>query len=101
MRNTETTSKKTELFQEDFKKIDIAEPTEEETFEILKGLKSHYEEHHGVTYTEEALRSAVHLSAKYITERFLPDKAIDVIDEAGAVVRLYHSDDPVVTEKNN
>lgn len=82
-----------------FQKIDIAEPTEEETFEILKGLKSHYEEHHGVTYTEEALRSAVHLSAKYITERFLPDKAIDVIDEAGAVVRLYHSDDPVVTEK--
>ncbi|MGC8938449.1 MAG: AAA family ATPase, partial [Thermodesulfovibrio sp.] len=82
-----------------FQKIDISEPSEEETIEILKGLKSHYEDYHGVIYTEEALRAAVHLSAKYITERFLPDKAIDVIDEAGAVVRLYHSDNPVVTEK--
>ncbi len=82
-----------------FQKIDISEPSEEQTIEILKGLKSYYEQYHGVIYTPEALRSAVHLSAKYITERFLPDKAIDVIDEAGAVVRLYQSDNPVVTEK--
>lgn len=82
-----------------FQKIDVVEPTEEETFEILKGLKSYYEEYHGVKYTDEALRSAVHLSAKYINERFLPDKAIDVIDEAGAVVRLYHSENPLVDEK--
>lgn len=82
-----------------FQKIDISEPSEEETFEILKGLKSYYEEYHEVKYTDEALRAAVHLSAKYINERFLPDKAIDVIDEAGAVVRLYHNENPVVDEK--
>lgn len=82
-----------------FQKIDIVEPSEEETFEILKGLKSYYEDYHGVKYTEEALRLAVNLSAKYINERFLPDKAIDVIDEAGAVVRLYKQEDPVVDEK--
>lgn len=82
-----------------FQKIDIVEPSEEETFEILKGLKSYYEEYHKVRYTDEALRAAVSLSAKYITERFLPDKAIDVIDEAGAIVRLYYSDNPVVDEK--
>lgn len=81
-----------------FQKIDIVEPTEEETFEILKGLKSYYEEYHGVKYTDEALKSAVHLSAKYINERFLPDKAIDVIDEAGAVVRLYRTESPIVDE---
>ncbi len=82
-----------------FQKIDIVEPSEEETFEILKGLKCYYEDYHGVRYTDEALRSAVHLSAKYINERFLPDKAIDVIDEAGAVVRLYYNENPTVDEK--
>jgi ATP-dependent Clp protease ATP-binding subunit ClpA len=81
-----------------FQKIDITEPTEEETYEILKGLKSYYEEYHGVQYTDEALKSAAYLSAKYINERFLPDKAIDVIDEAGAIVRLYHKI-PIVDEK--
>ena len=82
-----------------FQKIDVVEPTEEETFEILKGLKSYYEEYHGVNYTQEALKTAVNLSAKYIIERFLPDKAIDIIDEAGAIVRLYQSENPVVDEK--
>lgn len=72
-----------------FQKIDIVEPSEEETYEILKGLKKYYERYHGVSYTEEALKSAVSLSAKYINDRFLPDKAIDVIDEAGAIVKLY------------
>ncbi len=67
-----------------FQKIDIKEPSISETVKILKGLKSRFEEHHGVTYTVGALESAVKLSERYITDRFLPDKAIDVIDEAGA-----------------
>jgi ATP-dependent Clp protease ATP-binding subunit ClpA len=71
-----------------FQKIVIKEPSVEETYQILKGLRSHYEEHHSVRYTEAALRLAAELSAKHINERFLPDKAIDVIDEAGAAQRL-------------
>jgi ATP-dependent Clp protease ATP-binding subunit ClpA len=67
-----------------FQKIDVSEPSIADTFKILKGLKPYYEEHHKVRYTNEALRTAVDLSAKYITDRKLPDKAIDVIDEAGA-----------------
>nr|BCX00025.1 MAG: ATP-dependent Clp protease ClpC [Bacteroidota bacterium] len=71
-----------------FQKIIIDPPTPEETLEILRNIKSKYEEHHGVRYTDEALVAAVKLSERYITDRFLPDKAIDVIDEAGARVRL-------------
>ena len=71
-----------------FQKIEITEPSTEETHEILKGLKAHYERHHGVTYTRGALRAAAELSAKYINDRYLPDKAIDVIDEAGAIVQM-------------
>jgi ATP-dependent Clp protease ATP-binding subunit ClpA len=71
-----------------FQKIDILEPTVEETFKILKGLKVHYENHHELRYTQGALRVAAELSAKYINERFLPDKAIDVIDEVGSAVKL-------------
>jgi ATP-dependent Clp protease ATP-binding subunit ClpA len=71
-----------------FQKIEITEPSTEETHEILKGLKAHYERHHGVTYTRGALRAAAELSAKYINDRHLPDKAIDVIDEAGAIVQM-------------
>jgi ATP-dependent Clp protease ATP-binding subunit ClpA len=71
-----------------FQKIDVVEPTVPQTIEILKGLKSRFEEHHGITYTDNALRSAVELSVRHINERQLPDKAIDVIDEAGASVRL-------------
>lgn len=67
-----------------FQKIDVREPTNQEAFEILKGLKLQYEEHHKVKYTLPALKEAVALSARYITDRHLPDKAIDVIDEAGA-----------------
>lgn len=73
-----------------FQRIDIDEPTEDETVQILKGLQSRYEEHHNVRYTEAALEAAVRLSAQYINERFLPDKAIDVIDEAGAYMRMKH-----------
>ncbi len=71
-----------------FQKIDINEPTVEETFKILQGLKSRFEEHHSVKYTKTALKSAAELAARYINDRFLPDKAIDVIDEAGANRRL-------------
>ncbi len=71
-----------------FQKIDIDEPSVEETIEILKGLKSRFEEHHQVTYTNPALRAAAELADRYINDRHLPDKAIDVIDEAGANVQL-------------
>ncbi len=67
-----------------FQKIEIAEPTVEETLEIVRGLKKYYERHHGVTYTRGALKAAVELAARYINDRYLPDKALDVIDEAGA-----------------
>jgi len=73
-----------------FQKIDIDEPSVEETIEILKGLKSRFEEHHQVSYTQPALRAAAELSARHINDRHLPDKAIDVIDEAGAHVQLMH-----------
>lgn len=71
-----------------FQKIDIVEPTPEETIRIINGLKPKYEAHHDVRYTAKAIQAAVDLSIKYITDRHLPDKAIDVIDEAGARTRL-------------
>ncbi|MBL7649828.1 MAG: ATP-dependent Clp protease ATP-binding subunit ClpA [Candidatus Hydrogenedentes bacterium] len=71
-----------------FQKIDINEPSVPETIRILRGLKAKYEEHHGILYTDSAIRAAAELSAKHINDRFLPDKAIDVIDEAGASVKL-------------
>lgn len=74
-----------------FEKIDILEPSISETLDILKGLRPCYEEHHNIIYTDSALKAAAILSAKHINDRFLPDKAIDVIDEAGAWVRLSGS----------
>jgi len=74
-----------------FQKIEVGEPTVEETIEILKGLKQYYETFHGVTFSDEGLRLAAELSAKYIHERHLPDKAIDVLDEAGARARMQRS----------
>ena len=71
-----------------FQKVDIEEPTVDETYSILRGLKSRYEEHHEVRYSNTALRTSAELADRYITERFLPDKAIDVIDEVGAAFRL-------------
>ncbi len=71
-----------------FQKIDVPESTPAETVEILKGLKPHYESHHSVAYTHGAIRAAAELAARHITDRFLPDKAIDVLDEAGAVVQM-------------
>ena len=71
-----------------FQRIEVPEPSIDETVKILQGLKPHYEKHHGVTYSQPALRTAAKLSAKHINDRFLPDKAIDVIDEVGASVRI-------------
>ena len=71
-----------------FQKIDVNEPTVEDTIKILRGIKSHFEDHHSIKYTSDAIKSAVELSARYITDRKLPDKAIDVIDEAGAAQHL-------------
>jgi len=71
-----------------FQKIDVNEPTVEQTVQILRGLKSRFEEHHGVKYSASALSAAAELAAKYINDRHLPDKAIDVIDEAGAAQRI-------------
>jgi len=71
-----------------FQKIDINEPTVAETYEILKGLRKYYEDHHAVKYSDDSLRTAAELAGKYINDRFLPDKAIDVIDEVGASVKL-------------
>ena len=71
-----------------FEKIEIFEPPVTETIQILKGLRPRYEEHHGITYTDSALKAAAELSSKFLNDRYLPDKAIDVIDEAGAFIRL-------------
>lgn len=71
-----------------FQKVDVPEPSIEDTISILRGLRSRFEEHHNLTYTDEALRAAAELAARYINDRLMPDKAIDVIDEAGAFQRL-------------
>jgi len=78
-----------------FQKIDISEPSTDDSIAILKGLKNHYEKFHKVKYSEGALENAVNLSNRYMTDRFLPDKAIDVIDEAGAKKRLSAKTDRV------
>ena len=75
-----------------FQKIEIYEPSIEETYQILLGLKKYYEEHHGVEYTDDALKTAAELAGKYINDKHLPDKAIDVIDEVGALAKLLPED---------
>ena len=75
-----------------FQRIEISEPSVDEAYQILQGLKGHYEKHHGVSYTSAALRTAAKLSAKHINDRRLPDKAIDVIDEVGASVKVLPPD---------
>ncbi len=83
-----------EIFEKDralarrFQKIDVVEPSVEETAQILRGLRSRFEEHHGIAYTDAALQAAAELSARYISDRLLPDKAVDVVDEAGAWQQL-------------
>ena len=74
-----------------FQPVMVEEPTEDETMDILRGIRSAYEEHHRLTISDEALDAAVHLSARYVTERYLPDKAIDLIDESSSRVRMYKS----------
>jgi ATP-dependent Clp protease ATP-binding subunit ClpA len=80
-----------------FQRIDVAEPTPDEAIQILNGLKPHYEKHHNVRYTSAALRAAVELSARYINDRYLPDKAIDVMDEAGVAGHLRAHNSETVT----
>ena len=79
---------KDKAFARRFKKIDCVEPSKEETFEILKGLKKHYQDFHGISFNDEILKYIVKLSERFLTERFFPDKAIDIMDEIGA---KYHS----------
>ena len=74
-----------------FQPVMVDEPTEDETIEILKGVRGAYEEHHKLSISDEALEAAAHLSSRYVTERFLPDKAIDLIDESASRVRMYKS----------
>ena len=74
-----------------FQSVQVDEPSEEETIQILKGIRSAYEEHHHLVISDEALEAATHLSSRYVTERFLPDKAIDLIDESSSRVRMYKS----------
>ena len=78
-----------------FQKVDVMEPSVEDTYQILRGLKSRFEEHHEIRYEDEALRAAAELAERYINEKHLPDKAIDVIDEAGAYQRLLKEEDRV------
>jgi len=82
---------KDRAFSRRFEKIEVAEPTVDETCDILKGLRSCYEEHHGLKYSDKTIEAAAYLSDKYINDRLLPDKAIDVIDETGAFLRLTGS----------
>jgi ATP-dependent Clp protease ATP-binding subunit ClpA len=82
---------KDRAFSRRFEKIEIAEPPVDETVKILKGLRSRYEAHHNIRYSDTALKAAAELAAKYLNDRYLPDKAIDVMDEAGAFVRLSGS----------
>ena len=80
-----------------FQKIDVLEPNYDECIEILDGIKPIYEEYHNVTYSNEAIKTSVDLSAKYINDRFLPDKAIDVIDETGAMLNISRKNDKQIT----
>ncbi|MCK9533634.1 MAG: ATP-dependent Clp protease ATP-binding subunit ClpA [Pseudomonas sp.] len=87
-----------EIFEKDralarrFQKVDISEPSVDDTYRILQGLKEHFEQHHQIKYTDAALRAAAELAAKHINDRYMPDKAIDVVDEAGAFQRLRSQD---------
>jgi len=77
-----------------FQPVEVSEPTEEEAIRVLSGIAHKYEEHHHVKYTEDAIEAAVHLSSRYINDRYLPDKAIDLMDEAGAAARVKSLDKP-------
>jgi ATP-dependent Clp protease ATP-binding subunit ClpA len=91
---------KDSAFSRRFQKIDVEEPSLEDTFKILQGLRSKFEEHHGVKYSNSVLKAAVDLSARYITDRKNPDKSIDVIDEAGAFTQLLAKKRSKITKKD-
>ena len=84
-----------------FQKIDVVEPNFDECEEILNGIKDVYEEYHDVKYTDEAIKSSIELSSKYINDRFLPDKAIDVIDETGALLNINRKNDKTIKVSKN
>jgi len=83
-----------------FQKITIAEPTHEEAVDIIRGLQPHFEQYHGVSYDDKAIEASVKLSAKHISDKFLPDKAIDAIDEAGSWQRINNKQQEVITDKD-
>ena len=83
-----------------FQKVIVEEPSEEVTLSILNGLKGYYEKHHKVTYTESALKAAINLSERYINQRHLPDKAIDLIDEAGARAKTQTATNKLLMKAN-
>merc|ERR1712070_854794 len=84
-----------------FQKIDVIEPSFDECIEIINGIKDIYEEYHNVFYTNEAVKASVDLSSKYINDRFLPDKAIDVIDETGAMLNIARKNNKNITVKQS
>lgn len=90
--NIKSFLKKDKALSRRFQRIDVKEPSIKEAIQILDGLKKNYEEYHNVSYTDEAIGDAVTLSDKYINDRYLPDKAVDIIDEAGAYVRMHNED---------
>ena len=83
-----------------FQAVNVEEPSVEDAIKIMEGVKDYYEEYHGVTYTQDAIEAAVNLSAKHINDRYLPDKAIDIIDEAGAEINSKGISDTVITKAN-
>ena len=87
---------KDKAFSRRFQKVDVAEPSISECFEIIKGIKKYYEDFHGLKYTDEALKLAIDLANRYITEKKLPDKAIDVIDEAGAYKKIFENKKKII-----
>ena len=82
-----------------FSPVTVSEPTEEDTLQILKGIRDKYEAHHNVKITDEALKAAVELSSRYINDRFLPDKAIDLMDEAASKIRMQTYEEPVTLKE--
>ena len=88
LRNIGQILKKIELYKEDFQKIDVSEPTIDEAYKIMFGLRGKYEEYHKVKYSDDAIKASVDLSAKYIGNKRLPDKSIDILDELGAFENL-------------
>ena len=94
MENTENMLEDSEALERRFQPITLDEPTPEETLEILKGIRDKYEAHHRVKISDKALEAAVNLSIRYISDRFLPDKAIDLIDEAASRLKLKNMTAP-------